>query len=316
MLMLARPAHFIEITGEVDNVVTWILSGATNVICYFLIVSGYGLYLAYNKERLTWNYLFKRAARLYIALWTVFAIFVFCLGNILYPGRFSMSMSAVIANLTGYKWDYCHFLWFLLPYILMTLCSRWVFWLIDHAGQAVMLFCTGTLYLASSWIISRYYDSWLYCHYPVYHILLVANMFFGLTIGAVMARMFLKGKSLTWRKLQGRNSLVVIIFLLSFVLRGQIHFEPINPFFCTFVVWLVLHLEFPQGIKNVFVELGNKSMLMWFLHGFLGVVLFSEYFAIIKNPVLSWCVWFAVTYIVAGILHPLVDIMAIKIKLR
>ena len=50
LLMLARPAHFIEITGEVDNVVTWILSGATNVICYFLIVSGYGLYLAYNKE--------------------------------------------------------------------------------------------------------------------------------------------------------------------------------------------------------------------------------------------------------------------------
>ena len=316
LMMLLYHSSFIgPVNAAIHNAVGATIGNASNPISYFLIVSGYGLYLAYHNKRVSWKYLFKRTARLYLAFWIVLALFVFGLGNMMYPGRFPMSWDMIIANMTGYRWDYCQFTWFLLPYVLMTFSAKWIFWLTDHIGDIVMLLLTGALYLASTWLISRFYDSWLRFNYPIYHIVLVVNLFFSLTIGSVMARCSLKGNKLTWNKLKGKNIYVALLFIVSFIVRGQIHFAPLNPIYCAFVVWLVLHLELPQGISKIFVELGNKSMVMWLAQGFLGVMLFSEYISMIKNPVLAWLAWLAVTYLVASFILPVSNCFARKLKL-
>ena len=297
--------------GQIYGVITT----ACHPITYFLIVSGYGLYYAYKNGKLTWSYLFKRTLRLYLAFWLVLLVFVFGIASVMYPGRFSYKWTTVLLNLVGYRWDFCVFTWFLLPYVLMSFTTKWIFPLIDRIGIVISLIGSMLLYFGTSFLISRYLISWLHVHFEMYHIMLWAQTLFGLTMGVAIAQRTFAGKSVTWSKLQGKNLIVVALLVASFFLRGLIKTSAPNPFHAALVVWLVLHIDFNGLFKTVFVELGHKSMLMWFSQGFLAVYMFSEYIILLHYPLLIWFVWAVVCYIVACLLNPVVNSLAKALRL-
>ena len=288
---------------DADNTIMGVLQSFSHPIQYFLIVSGYGLYCADKQGRLSFSYLLKRSARLYISFWLVLLVFVYGIGTWLYPGRFSTQPSIVIANLAGWRWDYCQFTWFLLPYVLMTFCAQSVFRVIERFGAWISLGISLILYLLATWLISRYYVSFLRSHLVVYHCILVLQTLFGLTIGAVMARATLSGHELTWNKLKGHNWLVFVLIITAFLLRSQISFS-VLPFFAAIIVWLVLHTDISALLNRVLLPLGNKSMMMWFLHGYLAVYMFSEYMLLLRYPVVIYVVWVAVSFVLASLLLP------------
>ena len=129
-----------------------------------------------------------------------------------------------------------------------------------------------------------------------------------------MARMVLDGKEITWSKLRGKNALVVLLMLVVYALAG---YRPIHsiPLFVTIIVWLVMHIK-PAAISNhILIPLGDKSMMMWFLHGYLGPIMFAEYYQPLHWHILIWLAWVIVTYCVACLLTPIADRLSKALKL-
>ena len=314
LMLIYHLDNIIGIQG-LDNIFADNLSAASHPINYFLIVSGYGLYIAYLKDRLTWTYLLKRTLKLYLAFWLVLLILVFGVSSVMFPGLYSMPPEMVIMNLMGWRWDYSLFTWFLLPYVFMSLSSKWVFKIIDRLDNVLSLIVSMILYVGMSFLISRYFDSWLQWHYPVYHIILWAQTLFCLTIGAVIARRVSSGQQITWPWLQGKNLLLILLIVASFALRGFIHSSILNPFHAALVVWLVLHIDFNAVFERVFVELGKKSMIMWFAQGFIDNIIFPEGVIVLQWPVLVYVLWTIACYLFACILMPVVDYTAKQLKL-
>ena len=316
-ILLMMIWHLFYVVGPhiLDSKFYLMLQNASHMIYYCLIISGYGLYLVYHNNRLTWSYLIKRSVRLYLALWLVFLIFVMGLGTILYPGRFSHSWYFTITNFTAWRWDYCNFTWFLLPYVLMTFCSKFVFKMIDRVGDIISFIIGTVLYLVATWLISQYYESYFRHNYAVYHLVLLAQTLFGLIIGAIMARMTLQGKSMKLKCLEGRSWLVFLLFVVGYALRTQIHFAGLNPFFAIFVIFIVVNIDWPAIPSKILSSLGNKLMMMWFVQGFVGAFMFQEYYQPLQWPALIWLVWVIVTYLVACLLTPVSNWLAKALKL-
>lgn len=305
LLMLLYHIGNLEGIQGLEGFIGRTISNASHPVHYFLIVSGYGLYCAYSRGRINFQYLMKRIARLYLIYWLVLLIFVLGIGSFFYPGRFNTTPSILFLNMMGWHWDYCQYTWFLLPYILMMLSARGMFAIIDKLGPVVCLICGTIIYLATGWLISRYYDSWLQYHLFVYHIVLWASTLFSLILGALFAKLHLDGKSLTCSRLQGKNLIITILLLASYFIRGQIDTHALNLFYAILVIWLILHLDLSGITKHVLVEFGHKSMFIWFVQGFVAIVMFSEYFLLLKWPVLIWIVWTIVCYLIAVVLSPI-----------
>lgn len=314
LFMMLCHLSFVAGDEAVNSRFFTMLTDASHMIFYCLIISGYGLYLVYRKNRLTWSYLFKRTLRLYISFWLVLLIFVIGIASWLYPGRFSYSFYSVTTNFMAWRWDYCNFTWFLFPYILMTFVSKYVFQLIDRVGNVISFVIGTLLFLGSSWLISRNLW-WFNSHYAVYHIVLLAQTLFGLIIGAILARFTLDGESLKLSVLQGKSWLVLLVFIVAYFLRGQIHSVALNPFFAIFVVLTVVNIEWPRPISKFFSSLGNQLMMMWFVQGFVGAYMFKEYYQPLQNPALIWLAWVIVTYIVACVLTLVSNRLAKVLKL-
>ena len=316
-ILLMMIYHLVNIIGiqGLDNLFAINFMVASHPINYFLIVSGYGLYCAYLKNRLTWTYLFKRSLKLYLAFWLVLLVLVFGISSVLFPGLYSLPSDLVILNLFGWRWDYCHFTWFLLPYIFMSLSSKWIFAIINWLGDIKSLMVSMVLYLAVSFLISRFFDSEFQWHYMFYHILLWAQTLFGFTIGAVLARRDSFGQQITLPQLQGKNVLLFLLIVASFALRGFVYSCTLNPFHAALVVWLVLHIKFNTVSEKVFIELGKKSMIMWFAQGFIDNIIFPEGSMILQWPALVYLVWVTACYVFSCLLMPIVDHIAKQLKL-
>ncbi len=292
-----------------------IINNATSSLNFFLIVSGYGLYLVYKDNRLTWKYLLKKALRLYIALWLVLFLFVVLIGSQLYPGRFSYEPRDLIAGFTGWRWDYCQFTWFLLPYVLMTFCTPLIFRVMDKVGNAISLVIGTVIYILASWLISRYFEAYLSHHYAVYHVVLMLQTFIGVIIGAVFARWVLSGKSLKVAWLQDKSWLVLLAMVALFIVRGQTGSAVLNPFFAAIMALGVVNVNWSRTAARPLISIGNKCLMMWFCQGFLGFVMFNEYIQLLYWPALIWLVWVVVTYIVASVLTPVNNALARMLKL-
>lgn len=315
-ILLMLLLHLNHITGiqGLNNTVAINLKNACHPINYFLIVSGYGLYYSYQQNRLTWMYLFKRTIRLYLAYWLVLLILVFGINSTLHPELYPMSYDKIILNLLGWRWDYCLYTWFLLPYVFMSLSAKWVFRVIDKLGNLTSLIITMTLYLGMSYLINRYFNSWLQSHYFVYHIVLWAQTLFGLTIGACFARQASNGE-ITFSSLRGKNLLLITLILASFVIRSFVHSSVLNPFHATFVIWLVLHITFNSRAEYIFVELGKKSMIMWFAQGFIDKIIFPQGTTILQWPIVVFILWTIACYLFASFLMPVVNTLSKQLRL-
>jgi hypothetical protein len=315
-ILLMLVCHFPFLCGyeTLGHSVASFLASISHPIQYFMVVSGYGLYYAYSQDRLSWPYLLKRTGRLYISFWLVLAIFVFGLGYCLL-GEFHYDQALThFTNIIGWRWDYCQFTWFLLTYVLLTFCSKWIFRGIERTGNLWAVIITFVVSIAMQWVISRYYLTYLRYHYFAYHPILVIQQSFSFTVGAVMARLTLSGKEITWNWLKGKNLVVVLFIAIAFALRG-LTFVSIIPFFPIIIIWLVLHINPGAVSRYVFIPLGDKSMMMWFAHGFIGPVLFKDYYLVFKWPALIWLAWVIISFAVSCLLIPVSNRISKTLKL-
>lgn len=119
---------FINIDG---TPLIYLLTKATNPVAFFLVVSGYGLYLAFQKGD---KNRYKRIATLIIHYWVILTTFLI-LGAVLKPAVYPGSIMDVIDNYTTYRTTYNGEMWFLCPYIILALVAPIYFRLIDYISK-------------------------------------------------------------------------------------------------------------------------------------------------------------------------------------
>lgn len=133
--------HWRHPIGDIPLVL--ILTRAANPVSFFLILSGYGIYIVVKKNP-SYNVL-RKLRNLYIHYWISLAIFVgigaWLVGTSRYPG----SLYIVVENVTAWYTSWNGEIWFLFPYMLLALSAKWIFKVIllgcSYASALVMDGC-------------------------------------------------------------------------------------------------------------------------------------------------------------------------------
>lgn len=161
-----------------------ILSRAASPVAFFLILGGYGMYKVWLRgDRNRWSRLLKLA----IHYWIILILFL-SVGHFLFPDRYPGGIVSLISNFTAFHTTYNGEMWFLLPYIILSAISPWIFKLCLRYRWWQIVAVAFFIYLCTSFCISRYGASFLYSHYAVYDPLLVFHLMFNFLVGAMAAR--------------------------------------------------------------------------------------------------------------------------------
>lgn len=161
-----------------------ILSRAANPVAFFLVLGGYGLYRVYEKgDRHRWS----RLAKLMIHYWIILVIFV-TIGHFIRPAAYPGTFSTILSNITAYQTSYNGEMWFLLPYVILSACSKPLFDFLKRFKAWQVVAAALFIHLCTSYCISRHGASFFFYNYWAYNPLLVFHLLFNFCLGAMAAR--------------------------------------------------------------------------------------------------------------------------------
>lgn len=177
-----------------------------------------------------------------------------------YPGSFLK----VLSNVTGYHTTYNGEMWFLLPYAILSACSKPLFDFLKRFRAWQIVAVTLFIHLCTSYCISRHGVSFFFYNYWAYDPLLVLHLMFSFCLGAMLARSgFYKRLSASISKLFYTNALawggVIVLVSISCVFKY-------NYFYAFGIITCLLFIKVPGWIKLVLARLGDQSMNMWMIH--------------------------------------------------
>lgn len=296
LLMLAYHLH--DISDSYTSLIyigghpfTYYVNNMANPVCFFILLSGYGLSYTYGKytfEEKIWKLL-----KLYTTYWIVLLLFPIGIGSFIAPELYPGTWYEIISNATGYRWSYNIHYWFLLSYAILFLSSEYIQKLVNKKwGDIIVVVVSLILYFVTSYIVSRYRTGFFRIQY-IYVSLLTIKLLFPFVVGMVMERLNRQGRLLC----QKLTPPIAIILLISIVvLRSIFHTHALNPFFAIIVIYLLIHVQFGIYTEKVLVELGKYSMPMWFIHGYFTIYLFQDYLCVLRYPLLIYLALVTVSY--------------------
>lgn len=199
LLMMAYHLHdindsytsLIYISGEP---LTYYINNIANPVCFFILLSGYGLSYTYGKYSF-WEKI-RKLLKLYITFWIVLLLFPICIGSFIAPEHYPGTLNDIIGNAIGYRWNYNIHYWFLLPYAILFISSEYILRLMNKRwGDIVVVIISLVLYFVTSYIVSRYRSGFFRLQY-IYVLLLTIKLLFPFVVGMVMERLNRQGKLL------------------------------------------------------------------------------------------------------------------------
>lgn len=178
---IAKTINYIYIAGVP---LAQMLTRATSPVAFYLILGGYGLYKVYEAGD---THRYTRIFKLIVRYWVVLLIFVL-LGSFLRPDIYPGDWKDMLSNFTGYHTTFNYELWFLLPYIILSLLSPWLFNIMNRFKPIAVVGATLTVYIFTSFCISRYGEEYLYQNEWLYNPFLALHLLFDFSVGAMAAR--------------------------------------------------------------------------------------------------------------------------------
>ena len=267
-----------------------ILTRASNPVDFFLILGGYGLYRVYEHgDHHRWVRIFK----LFLHYWVILLIFLI-IGHYLNPERYPGSWLALVYAISSFAPSYDGAMWFLFPYVCLSLLSPLYFRLIRHRPWWAIALVTFVIYMGTSWCISRHGQRYLYDNYLLYNPLLVLHLLFCFTLGALAARdgFFNRMEALGARTGAARAVAVISLAVLITV-NCVFHY---NFLYAFMVMTCLLMLRIPVGISRILSALGRQSMNMWMIHMWLCGYLFKDFIYSFRYPALILTVLVLLSY--------------------
>lgn len=264
------------------------LTRASNPVSFFLILGGYGMYIVWEKGD---KHRYLRLFRLYSHYWLVLAVFV-GIGAILYPNRYPGTMLTILKNVTSYHTTYNGECWFLLPYVLISFSSAYLFRILSKVKAWKILTVTYIISFITSYIISRRVIDGLFDNLWLYNPFLYFHEMFSFMLGAMAAR---EGwiKYLDKIKLTRWNWAVAVLLVIACcIIRVSVFCAPYP------ILLMAVFLRAPKWgwVNKVLIELGRKSMDMWFIHSWFCYYLFHDFIYSFQYPLLIFVVLVLISY--------------------
>lgn len=293
-LHLFNRMHNVELCHSIIHIgglpLAHILTRAANPVAFFLILGGYGMYKVTERgDRHRWS----RVLRLYIHYWIILIIFL-GIGSVIYPNVYPGSVSDIISNITSFHTTYNGEMWFLLPYVILTLLAPTIFQLMKRYKAWQVVVVTLSLHLCTSYCISRHGVEYLYDDYWIYNPLLVCHLLFPFSLGAVAAREhFFEKINSRLGKLRYTPVFAVggvtALVLISCVFKYNYFYE--------FLVITALFLIPIGGLfRKILMTLGDHSMNMWMTHSWFCYYLFHDFIYSLKYPLVIFVVVVLLSY--------------------
>lgn len=283
-----------------DSPLVFILSRAANPVPFFLILSGYGLSCINQKGTLTPRSQLRRLARLYFFYALTLLVFV-GIGSVISPHKYPSTPLEAALNLIGWSSSYNAETWFLFPYALISLSSRYLFILKRKFGTWPTLTCSFVLSISTSLLISRYGSAYLYTHQEAYLPILCLSFLFPFYIGAYFHELATRRGSLRFA-LPCRNITFPILLICLVALRCSTSHSFLNAVYAAGFILLFYNCPRHKCIDGFLKEMGKASMIMWFVHTYFCYYLFPKFIFAPRQPLAVFLLLLLCSYFTARLL--------------
>ena len=269
-----------------------LLTRACNPVSFFLLLSGYGMYIVYQKGD---RHRFTRIARQYIHHWVVLTIFLII-------GVFAFNKSigsfiTIISNYTGFEATYNGELWFLFPYVLLAVTSPYLFHFTDRYSTKYVLIILCFIGFCTSFLISRYGDAFFYHNYWAYNPLLYFHLMFSFYLGAMSAKHRTFEAISVHKVAPYLKKYGVLLLILLIIIRLFFRTSAFHAFYVYAFIALFLNINRPEFLDKVLAFLGKHSMNMWMIHSWFCYYLFKDFIYGFRYPLLILIVLLTVSLI-------------------
>lgn len=275
-----------------------LLSKACNPVSLYLILSGYGFYVSKHKRS------YKKLLLLYINYWLTMIVFV-ALGSILigtskYPG----SIYELFLNVTGLKTTYNGEIWFLLPYVLLSLSSITLTKITDKINPIIVLVISIVLSTMAGWMTPRLQiDNILLkslINNAFYYFNLLPSFFIGYYLAKYECVTWIRAKLLQHnvaskespiqRITGGGYLLACTLFAIVLIIRLLDIVPYFHLFYCCTLCVFISIIPLNKYLSIALSFLGKHSTSIWFVHSYYCYYLFSDFIYSFKYPPLIFLV--------------------------
>lgn len=280
-------------------------------ICYpvslYVLLTGYGLYCTF--ENSTWVKILKKVAYIYLHLWIIFLIFL-PIASYMVPDKYPGSIGEFLKNVFSISTSYCTEQWFLFPYLIIFVFSKWICRFVQSHDSKLILLLNAILYVLYLVIYKRVGVGVISSHFGILvNLYFVMAFFFPFSLGAIAKKEKWVERVSNWidnHFRQRKGWYVWSMLLVVIALRMVVHNQSIQP-----LAVLPLFLLFPLlGIndkaKSVLMYLGKHSMNIWLIHGWICFYLFTDVICMAKYPMgifLVTLVWSLLVSIVVDFVY-------------
>lgn len=267
-----------DMTGETYISILPMLGGATFpylltrvaqiCVALYCFLSGYGLYLKYPYQK---GYISKKGISIVKQYW--FVLVVFAVIGYMFSAQYDFSFSSITSNLLGYDTTWNVTLWFMLPYFILLLISKWVFKFIDSFKIYIALPTLILTFIISMIAMKSQKMGVVEINVFIKNIFQVFRLLLPFVIGAYCKK-YERMEDIIQKNRKGLWVGFALILLLSRFFVWN-HFT--LPLCCLCFVFLYHVIDVPKKVQGVFEFLGQKSLYMWFCHAYFLYYFLKEY---------------------------------------
>ncbi len=273
-------------------------------VAFFLILSGYGMYVVNQKTDI---HRWSRILRLFVNYWIVLAI-VLVIGQWSNPDYYKLSVSGLMTSIIALDPTYIPEVWFLLPYVLLSISSSWIIAFLDKCKGQYVVIAFFLLSIGTSFCLSKYGSSYLYAHRIEYVLFCYFHLVFPFVLGILLA----KYKEIINLKMgDGIKKYPAIWLWVLIVIRCIVNISIIHPIYAALFILLFSMIKKYRWIETSLQRLGKCSMNMWFIHTSFFVYLWPSRPLMELNPI----VYFSIVVLVCWLLAEGVNAITQRFKL-
>lgn len=269
----------------------WISHFCGICVPIYLFLSGYGLYIVYDKGKPMHNV--RRVSVLMLNVLLVSFIF-FPLSYFVLGKGFDFSLCHLFLSITGIE-PYNGEWWFLFPWVLICLVSKFLFRILESFNIKCVIALFFIIHLFLRFYVSQNMD--VLCVMPwriPYQIILMLMLSFPFLLGAISAK---TGLLVVVTQMAVRNKLFLWGFMLVILLIKMFFFHSgvldalIAVGFCCLIVTM--------KPNRLLMSLGKRSTNMWLVHTFFCYYYWHDFFESLTYPWVMFVVLVLYSYITA-----------------
>lgn len=258
-------------------------------VSMYAILGGYGLSAVFSKSQGKMNN-GRRALLLMTNFWIVCLLFI-PMGCIFRPDIYPGDWPQLLLNISAVSYSYNGAWWFLLPYVLITLCSGYIVSLMLHASlrkEMAILLALLTLHVGAYMAKDYLSPSPSSLKQLAVVGLNVIYLLFMFSIGVAMFKhrciQTLRSRMEHYEK-KRRNAILVLALIGTCVLRISIgNSALINLPFSVLIIMLFSLFDKPHAFTSIATFLGQHSTNVWLCHYFFLNMLFQGQVYALRYP--------------------------------